>query len=200
MGHTSSSAQPGPLPGLPCPLFPLGSVGHLNLSFISCLCYLEEQLEQVTEKRIKAATLSCVIKDKAHLTANNSDTQPALHIIHCLWTPSYAPSTCLEVTEYVPWAVFWEVPWGFCWLFFTRTQRLLWAAHTACTLVHLETGTQAQEGRQIGILSSPVNIKFLLEIHMSTPQRETPCTSLGFFVRLGITRCVHKSSILGLYS
>lgn len=123
MGHTSSSTQPGPLPGLPCSLFPLGSVGHLNLSFISCLCYLEEQLEQVTEKRIKAATLSCVIKDKAHLTANNSDTQPALHIIHCLWTPSYVPSTCLEVTEYVPWAVFWEVPWGFCWLFFYQNTK-----------------------------------------------------------------------------
>lgn len=47
--------------------------------------------------------------------------------------------------------------------------------------------TQAQEGRQTVVLSPSVNIKFLLEIHMSTPPRETLCTTLGVFDRLGIT-------------
>lgn len=53
---------------------------------------------------------------------------------------------------------------------------------TLLTLVHLETETQAQEGRQIVVLSPLANTRFLLEIHMITPPRETSCTTLGFFL------------------
>lgn len=63
-GHPSSSEQMGTLPGLPCPLLPTWSVGHPDLCFTSSLWYLEEWLEQVMEKWIKAATLSYIIKNE----------------------------------------------------------------------------------------------------------------------------------------
>lgn len=66
--------------------------------------------------------------------------------------------------------------------FFTKTQGFPWAARTSCTPVRLGTERWAHKGRQILILSPPVNIKFLLEIHTSTPQRETLCTPLFFYL------------------
>lgn len=174
LGHPSASEQLGTLPGLPCPLFPMWSIGHLDLCFISRLCYLEEWLGQVMGKRTKAATLSYVIKNEAHISANNLDRQPTLNVFNCLQTPPCAPGTRLEAAVYVQRAIYWEVPQVLLvgWVF-TKTHGFLWAAHTICTAVHLERERWAHKGRQILILSPPVNVKFLLEIHMRTPQRET---------------------------
>lgn len=88
----------------------------------------------------------------------------------------------------------------FGWLvFFTKTQGFLWEINTISASVHLGTERWAHKGRQILILSALATIKFFYKF-IDAHYKGKPFVHLCFFTRLGITRCMQKHNILGLYS